>query len=73
MFDSFYDSFAMNRSSVSIRFHFLLHGQHHKYPMDPGRLVFPPVAASVLAGIFWLTYHSVLPNNVADVLLAGSF
>ena len=27
--------------------HFLLHGCHHKHPMDPLRLVFPPAAAAL--------------------------
>ena len=27
--------------------HFMIHGCHHKHPMDPLRLVFPPVAAAV--------------------------
>uniref|UniRef100_A0A0R0K178 Fatty acid hydroxylase domain-containing protein n=1 Tax=Glycine max TaxID=3847 RepID=A0A0R0K178_SOYBN len=29
--------------------HYLLHGCHHKHPMDSYRLVFPPVAAAILA------------------------
>eukprot|EP00042_Codosiga_hollandica_P044709 m.445639 g.445639 ORF g.445639 m.445639 type:complete len:71 (-) comp56856_c0_seq3:154-366(-) len=29
-------------SALSITMHFFLHGQHHKFPMDPDRLVFPP-------------------------------
>lgn len=33
-------------STFLITAHFILHGQHHKFPMDKGRLVFPPVAAT---------------------------
>lgn len=28
--------------------HYLLHGCHHKHPMDGLRLVFPPAAAAIL-------------------------
>jgi len=31
------------------RFHFFLHGAHHEYPDDHGRLVFPPTASLGLA------------------------
>ncbi|XP_074331149.1 dihydroceramide fatty acyl 2-hydroxylase FAH1-like isoform X1 [Apium graveolens] len=32
-------------------FHYLLHGCHHKHPMDSLRLVFPPAGAAILASI----------------------
>jgi len=40
---------------VSILLHFLLHGIHHKVPMDRYRLVMPPTLFAVLAtGGYWL-------------------
>ncbi|KAI4965718.1 hypothetical protein ZWY2020_051075 [Hordeum vulgare] len=33
--------------------HYLLHGCHHKHPMDGLRLVFPPTAAAILCYPFW--------------------
>ncbi|XP_023156880.1 dihydroceramide fatty acyl 2-hydroxylase FAH1 isoform X2 [Zea mays] len=33
--------------------HYLLHGCHHKHPMDGLRLVFPPAAAAILCFPFW--------------------
>ncbi|XP_033114068.1 dihydroceramide fatty acyl 2-hydroxylase FAH2-like isoform X1 [Anneissia japonica] len=57
---------------MSITFHFLLHGQHHKVPFDPGRLVFPPVPASLLALCFHLLISCVLPVAEAQALFAGT-
>ncbi|WOL10735.1 dihydroceramide fatty acyl 2-hydroxylase FAH1-like [Canna indica] len=33
--------------------HYLLHGCHHKHPMDGLRLVFPPAAAAIICVPFW--------------------
>lgn len=33
--------------------HYLLHGCHHKHPMDGLRLVFPPAATAILLVPFW--------------------
>lgn len=33
--------------------HYLLHGCHHKHPMDGLRLVFPPAATAILLFPFW--------------------
>ncbi|KAG0467083.1 hypothetical protein HPP92_018663 [Vanilla planifolia] len=33
--------------------HYLLHGCHHKHPMDGLRLVFPPAATAILCFPFW--------------------
>jgi len=41
-------------SAWLITTHFVLHGQHHKFPMDRGRLVFPVIPAIVVtASIYW--------------------
>lgn len=42
--------------------HFLLHGCHHKYPMDTDRLLFPPVPASLIAAVINLALHAVFPH-----------
>lgn len=59
---------------AAIMTHFLLHGVHHIIPMDPYRLVFPPVIAVPLG----LAVRSLLgvaffkmPNNQVNLLFAG--
>lgn len=54
-----------------IKLHFLLHGQHHKFPLDNQRLVFPIVPAAVIAGFFLGIFRLVLPFAVAHALFAG--
>ena len=48
-------------SSWKLVFHFLMHGLHHKTPMDGDRLVFPPVPAVPIVAFFALVYSSLLP------------
>lgn len=44
----------------SQRFHFIMHGSHHKFPRDEERLLMPPVPglimASALFGIFYIIF-----------------
>ncbi|CAM6088792.1 unnamed protein product [Calypogeia fissa] len=40
--------------------HYLLHGFHHKHPMDGSRLVFPPAFASVICTGIWFLMGSWL-------------
>lgn len=40
--------------------HYLLHGCHHKHPMDGLRLVFPPAATAVLC----FPVRTILPINI---------
>ncbi|XP_073233414.1 fatty acid 2-hydroxylase-like isoform X2 [Porites lutea] len=54
-----------------ITIHFFLHGQHHKVPFDSGRLVFPPVAAGVLASMFYYLFITCLPPAIAKSVFAG--
>ncbi|BFZ19213.1 hypothetical protein BsWGS_22252 [Bradybaena similaris] len=54
-----------------IRLHFSLHGQHHKSPMDPLRLVFPPLPALVFAILIYATCMTLLPRGLAFGVLAG--
>ena len=59
-------------SEFFIAFHFLLHGQHHKFPLDEGRLVFPPVSGVMVALHFYAAYHSLLPFASAEAVMAGT-
>ena len=34
---------------------------HHKYPMDFDRLVFPPLPAALVMGIFYALLHALAP------------
>uniref|UniRef100_A0A182P0Q9 Fatty acid 2-hydroxylase n=1 Tax=Anopheles epiroticus TaxID=199890 RepID=A0A182P0Q9_9DIPT len=42
-------------------FHFLIHGQHHKVPFDPHRLVFPVPPAILLTSIFYQPVYYAFP------------
>jgi sterol desaturase/sphingolipid hydroxylase (fatty acid hydroxylase superfamily) len=55
-----------------IKAHWVLHGQHHKFPLDKGRLVFPPVAGFGLALPFYVLFHALLSRAAADALMAGA-
>lgn len=62
---------AKFESYWGITFHFLFHGCHHKYPMDPLRLVFPPVPASAVMAVVYVTLHALLLRHQALPLFAG--
>uniref|UniRef100_A0A914HNK2 Fatty acid 2-hydroxylase n=1 Tax=Globodera rostochiensis TaxID=31243 RepID=A0A914HNK2_GLORO len=49
------------QSYRQITLHFLLHGLHHKTPMDSDRLVFPPAAALLIVCFFYAIYRILLP------------
>ncbi|KAI8475951.1 MAG: hypothetical protein J3K34DRAFT_402474 [Monoraphidium minutum] len=55
----------------SIKWHFMLHGHHHKYPMDFDRLVFPPLPAGLVMAIFYALLHALAPMGYASCLLGG--
>lgn len=57
--------------AASVRLHFLLHGHHHKYPMDFDRLVFPPAPAAAVASLWYVVVTAILPQGIAYGLLAG--
>ncbi|XP_045192620.1 fatty acid 2-hydroxylase-like [Mercenaria mercenaria] len=59
-------------SKFLITVHFLLHGQHHKSPMDRTRLVFPHVPACVLATVIYFLYWTLAPTAVNHVVFAGT-
>lgn len=56
---------------TQIILHFLLHGCHHKYPMDIDRLVFPPVPASLVVGAVFSLLQWSIPRPPALAIFAG--
>mmetsp|Transcript_15378 Transcript_15378/g.36498 ORF Transcript_15378/g.36498 Transcript_15378/m.36498 type:complete len:348 (-) Transcript_15378:420-1463(-) len=58
-------------STVTITLHFLLHGVHHLLPMDPMRLVFPPVLTLLLACPIYSAFRLLLAEPEANCMLAG--
>lgn len=51
--------------------HYLLHGCHHKHPMDGYRLVFPPAATALLAAPFWLLVRLLIPYKAVPSAFGG--
>ncbi|CAA0832278.1 Fatty acid 2-hydroxylase 1 [Striga hermonthica] len=51
--------------------HYLLHGCHHKHPMDGLRLVFPPAATAVLLYPFWNLIKLISTPTTAPALFGG--
>ncbi|KAK4751187.1 hypothetical protein SAY87_004669 [Trapa incisa] len=51
--------------------HYLLHGCHHKHPMDSLRLVFPPAAAAIIATPVWNLIKLLSTPSTAPALFAG--
>ncbi|KAL6847429.1 hypothetical protein ACP4OV_023282 [Aristida adscensionis] len=51
--------------------HYLLHGCHHKHPMDGLRLVFPPAAAAILCFPFWNLIKAFSTPSTTPGLFGG--
>lgn len=51
--------------------HYLLHGCHHKHPMDGLRLVFPPVATVILCVPVWTLIRLLSSHSTAPALFGG--
>uniref|UniRef100_A0A9I9CQK0 Fatty acid hydroxylase domain-containing protein n=1 Tax=Cucumis melo TaxID=3656 RepID=A0A9I9CQK0_CUCME len=51
--------------------HYLLHGCHHKHPMDGLRLVFPPAATTILSVPLWIVIRLTSTPAVAPALFGG--
>ncbi|XP_052183581.1 dihydroceramide fatty acyl 2-hydroxylase FAH1-like [Diospyros lotus] len=51
--------------------HYLIHGCHHKHPMDGYRLVFPPAATAILLVPLWNLIKFITPPSVAPALFGG--
>lgn len=60
------------KTKFGIQFHFILHGQHHKFPLDRGRLVFPPVAGILMMLPFLFFFQILLHRAMANALIAGA-
>ncbi|KAE9610667.1 hypothetical protein Lal_00029780 [Lupinus albus] len=52
-------------------FHYLLHGCHHKHPMDGLRLVFPPAAAAIIATPIWNLVKLICVPLTAPAVFGG--
>ncbi|KAM5587377.1 dihydroceramide fatty acyl 2-hydroxylase FAH2-like [Rosa sericea] len=52
--------------------HYLLHGCHHKHPMDGLRLVFPPIGTAIICFPFWYMFRLLSPPSVALALFGGT-
>lgn len=51
--------------------HFLFHGCHHKYPLDPSRLVFPPLPAAAVSAAIIGALHLCVPQESVVPLFTG--
>ncbi|XP_009622088.1 dihydroceramide fatty acyl 2-hydroxylase FAH2-like [Nicotiana tomentosiformis] len=51
--------------------HYLIHGCHHKHPMDGLRLVFPPAATAILLVPLWSLVKLLVPFTYAPAFLGG--
>lgn len=61
-----------SQSKILISLHFLIHGLHHKAPFDSRRLLFPPVAAVLLAFVFYNLYKIIFPAAFIDIVASGT-
>jgi dihydroceramide fatty acyl 2-hydroxylase len=53
------------------RVHFILHGVHHDFPQDTGRLVFPLGASIPLGAAFYLVFRALLGPALVDPFFVG--
>ncbi|KAL5731501.1 dihydroceramide fatty acyl 2-hydroxylase [Ranunculus cassubicifolius] len=51
--------------------HYILHGFHHKHPMDGLRLVFPPAATAIACIPLWSFAKLIATPSVASALFGG--
>ncbi|KAJ7969172.1 fatty acid hydroxylase 2 [Quillaja saponaria] len=62
---------AKTKSYWGNTLHYLLHGCHHKHPMDALRLVFPPAATAIIALPLWTVINILTTPSVAPALFGG--
>ena len=60
-----------NESPRGRRIHFLLHGVHHDFPNDKGRLVMPLGFSLPLGALFFAAFCAVLGVRLAEPLFVG--
>ncbi|XP_047330976.1 dihydroceramide fatty acyl 2-hydroxylase FAH1-like [Impatiens glandulifera] len=51
--------------------HYLLHGYHHKHPMDALRLVLPPAVTLIMIIPLWILLKLLTPETVTPAVFAG--
>lgn len=51
--------------------HYVLHGVHHAFPMDEGRLVFPIILAIPIYFGLYVLYELMLPPYMINAFSAG--
>eukprot|EP00038_Savillea_parva_P022057 m.36686 g.36686 ORF g.36686 m.36686 type:complete len:302 (+) comp5433_c0_seq1:154-1059(+) len=61
----------LSNGEFFLRFHFLMHGQHHKFPLDKGRLVFPLVPALITGSILYAILYALLPLAASFAAMSG--
>jgi len=61
----------LSTSEFFLRFHFLLHGQHHKFPLDKGRLVFPLVPALITGSVLYSVLYTLVPLAPSLAAMSG--
>ena len=49
----------VNENEYVQRFHFIMHGSHHQYPKDEGRLLMPPVPGIILASLLFMVFYGL--------------
>jgi len=50
----------INENPFIKKFHYVIHGVHHSYPKDEGRLFMPPAPGIVFAGAFFLLFYLLM-------------
>lgn len=58
------------RGAFTRRVHFFVHGVHHDWPWDPGRLVLPPSVSVTLAALFYFLFRAAFGAQ-AHAVFAG--
>jgi sterol desaturase/sphingolipid hydroxylase (fatty acid hydroxylase superfamily) len=63
-------------ASYHKKFHYIFHGVHHEYPNDTNRIVLPPVAGVLIAGILFGIFYGIFwlftgTGNVAFLFTPG--
>ena len=57
-------------SPFRVRVQFIIHGVHHNDPVDPTRLVMPPVPACIGGALFFIVFNGLLGPRWAEPLFA---
>jgi sterol desaturase/sphingolipid hydroxylase (fatty acid hydroxylase superfamily) len=55
---------------IAQRLHFLIHGLHHADPIDPSRLVMPPVASLILGAVLYSVFRGILGPDLIEPFFA---